>query len=433
LAVGASVEVGRGSEVGVRVDRRTLSRRHFRVRVDASAAWIHDLGSVNGTMLNGARLPAHVPVPLEIGAVIEAAGVFFILRNDEPPAAPPSLVASAAAPERPVVVAAPAMLRLHELVGVIARSTIPAILVGETGVGKEILSTAVHARSPRARNPLVRINCAALPDSLLESELFGFEKGAFTGAVCAKPGLIESAEGGSFLFDEIGEMPIGIQAKLLRVLESNLVTRLGGLRPRTVDVRFIAATSRDLHELVAAGRFRKDLYYRLDGITIRVPPLRERAEEIPGLARLFASEASSAMGRDALAISAEAISILCAHPWPGNVRQLKNVIDRAVALCTGPEIGVHHIALDPMPLAPDALARPPPAPALGGMRVDPDDDRRSILAALEQARGNQGQAAEILGVSRKTLMRWLDAHGLRRPRKGAGATARQLSRACGPR
>jgi DNA-binding NtrC family response regulator len=475
LADGVAVDVGRGAEVDVRVHGHTLSRRHFRVCVERCVASIYDLESLNGTRLNGVRLPAHVPASLEIGALIEAGGVFFMLRDDgrqadiSAPSADPNEKAGPACSKRadpnenagpacskradpnenagplsssarhlgaPVVVEAPAMLRLYELVGLVARSTMPVLLIGETGVGKEVLATAVHERSPRADKPLVRINCAALPAALLESELFGFERGAFTGATHAKPGLIESADGGSFLLDEIGEMPLGTQAKLLRVLESTQIVRLGALRPRSIDVRFIAATNRDLQKLLAAGQFRKDLYYRLTGITIPVPPLRERVEEIPKLAQLFAAAAASAMQRPPLAIAADAIALLRAHPWPGNVRQLKNVIARAVALCAGEEIVADHIRLDEAAVRPSSYPRWPRAPAApfpvparaaapasGTMRVDPEDDLRRILTALEEAGGNQGRAAQILGISRKTLMRWLDTYGVPRPRKGARTTA----------
>jgi transcriptional regulator with PAS, ATPase and Fis domain len=320
------------------------------------------------------------------------------------------------------------MVRLHDLVDMVARSTMPVLVLGETGVGKEILSLAVHRRSPRADKPLVRVNCAALPESLLESELFGFEMGAFTGATQSKPGLIESADGGSFLLDEIGEMPLTTQAKLLRVLESNQVTRLGSLKPRTIDVRFIAATNRQLTSLMASGEFRRDLFYRLNGITLPIPPLRERTEEIPGLVRRFIAMASETMRRRPPSVSTGAINLLREYPWPGNIRQLKNVVDRAIAVCVGEEITTAHIVLDDVPCIEFAVAAPSlpppdrPTPTRGMMRVDPEEDRRKILAALEQAGGNQGRAAEILGVSRRTLMKWLDDHGVPRPRKGPRST-----------
>jgi transcriptional regulator with GAF, ATPase, and Fis domain len=436
LARDASVIVGRGDDCGVQVDSSSLSRRHFRVHAGVEPS-IHDLGSINGTVLNGVRLAPNQPVPLEIGALVEAGGVFFMLRDDDPhditwtgPNRP-----SRRSPDASVVVEDPAMVRLHELVGMVARSTMPVLIVGETGVGKEIISAAVHERSARASKALVRINCAALPELLLESELFGFEKGAFTGATQTKPGLIESAHGGSFFLDEIGELPRSTQAKLLRVLESGEVLRLGGLKPRAIDVRFIAATNRPLQSLVASGDFRRDLYYRLNGITIPVPPLRDRFAEIPALARLFVAAGAKATARRHLGIAPEALARLVAYSWPGNVRQLRNVMERAVALCAGDIIREEHVVLDgdelasprhgpATPVPPSSVHAPPQAGGL--MRTDPETDRKRLVEALREASGNQGRAAEILGVSRRTLMKWLDAHGLPRPRKGGpgGTTTR---------
>jgi transcriptional regulator with PAS, ATPase and Fis domain len=324
----------------------------------------------------------------------------------------------------------PEMLRLYGLAESIARSTLPVLVVGETGVGKEILSTVLHTCSLRADKPLVRINGAAVPETLLESELFGFEKGAFTGAAQSKRGLIESADGGSFLFDEIGEMPLSIQAKLLRVLESGEVIRLGALRPSTIDVRFIAATNRDLPALVAAGAFRRDLYYRLNGFTLRIPPLRKRVPEIPSLARRFLSSYAKAMNREPMSLSPDAIELLRRHAWPGNVRELKNVIERAGTICHGSVVGVDSILLDAHfadTLQNDGDDEPRSSPVeapveieatKGLLRTCPEADRLAIERALEATGGNQSRAAKILGVSRRTMMKWLDRHGFKRPRKG---------------
>jgi transcriptional regulator with GAF, ATPase, and Fis domain len=429
LASGATTVVGRGLDCDVRISSPALSRRHFSV-LGGPAPVVRDLGSANGTALNGVRLPPNAAVPLERGALIEAGGLFFMLRDDRDPQVP-SPVRPSASPAS-VVIEDPAMARLHDLVAVVANSTMPVLVVGETGVGKEILATAVHRRSQRAARPLVRVNCAALPETLLESELFGYEKGAFTGATQPKRGLIEAADGGTFFLDEIGEMPLPTQAKLLRVLETGEVMRLGSLRPRPVDVRFVAATNAHLPALVAKGAFRRDLYYRINGITIPVPPLRERRAEIPSLARAFlAARAAERSGR-LPEISPEAMTRLLEHEWPGNVRQLKNVVDRAVAICAGHTILPEHVVLDstlssspggaagapePAPAAAPALPTHP-TPGGGLMRVDPNEDRAKLVEALERAGGNQGRAAEILGVSRRTLMKWMDDHRLPRPRKG---------------
>jgi transcriptional regulator with GAF, ATPase, and Fis domain len=452
-----TLTVGRTSACDVRIDHLALSRRHFSVR-EGRPPMVRDLSSANGTRVNGVKLRPNEATPVELGHLIEAGGVFFMLRDHDPRTefrAGTAWPASANVPRGgAVVVEDPAMVRLHRLVEMVARSTLPVLIVGETGVGKEIVSTAVHARSPRANRPLVRVNCAALPESLLESELFGFEKGAFTGASQAKRGLIDSADGGSFLLDEIGEMPLATQAKLLRVLESGEIMRLGALKPRTVDVRFIAATNRELPVLVAQGRFRRDLYYRLNGITIPIPPLRERPAEIAKLAQAFLATAAARAGRPAPALSAEAVALLERHTWPGNVRELKNVMERAATICTGGELGLDHVLIDPdlsdtpVPDAhpptrssppPTTLPSPvlpippmPPVPSTGPaptrgdvraeprgrlLRVDAETERRLIERALEEAGGNQVRAAQILGISRRTLINRLDLFGLKRPRK----------------
>jgi transcriptional regulator with PAS, ATPase and Fis domain len=260
------------------------------------------------------------------------------------------------------------------------------------------------------------VSCAAVPENLLEAELFGYERGAFTGADRPKPGLLEAADGGTFFLDEIGELPSSMQAKLLRVLERREVQRLGALAPKRVDVRFIAATHRDLSALAQQGRFRSDLLYRLNGITLVIPPLRERMFQLPELAHAFAATAAAAaeLGRAAPPISAEAIGMLERHAWPGNIRELKNTIERAVLLSEGGPIGAEHIELE------IGSAARPPSGALGrhALRQDyADFERERISAALDQAGGNQTEAAKRLGISRRTLMNRLDALGLPRPRK----------------
>jgi two-component system response regulator AtoC len=426
----STMTVGRSPECDVQLDHSALSRRHFSVH-EGRPARVTDLGSANGTRASGVQLPAHQPRPIELGHLIEAGGILFMLRDRNPLAdlaGPPRSAAqlSKEALLQAVVVEDPAMGRLHQLVDMVARSTMPVLVIGETGVGKEIVSTAVHARSLRAEQPLVRINCAALPETLLESELFGFERGAFTGASQSKRGLIESADGGSFLLDEIGEMPLTTQAKLLRVLESGEITRLGALRPRTVDVRFIAATNRHLPSLVSEGKFRRDLYYRLAGITIPIPPLRERRVEIARLAELFLASTNRLAQRPPATLSADALDILERHSWPGNVRELKNVVERAVTISWGGTIRPEHLLLDPVmhegaslrPSDPPPLGAPSVEPSRGRLlRMDAETERKLIVRALEEAAGNQGRAAEALGISRRTLLTRLDEHGVKRPRK----------------
>jgi DNA-binding NtrC family response regulator len=280
----------------------------------------------------------------------------------------------------------------------VARGTISVLILGETGVGKERMAEAIHRASPRAGAPFVCVNCAALSESLVESELFGHDRGAFTGATGSKPGLLEIADGGTVFLDEIGELPPGLQVKLLRVLEERKLLRVGAVRPRAIDVRFVSATNRDLRDEIAAGRFREDLFFRLGGATLRIPPLRERTDEIPALAR----ELAATIVADPPAISDAAFAALAAHSWPGNIRELRNTIERAILMCDGDAIEPADLELVP------ARGSDPAIPAR--------DERSRIVLALERSAGNQTQAARLLRVSRATLVRRLDEYKLPRPR-----------------
>ena len=320
------------------------------------------------------------------------------------------------------VIADPAMVQLYRLVDKVAAGSINVLVLGETGAGKELVAEAVHRRSPRAQRPLVRINCAALSESLLESELFGHERGAFTGAMEAKPGLLESASGGTVLLDEVGELPLSTQAKLLRVLEERAVRRVGSLKLRPIDARFVAATNRSLEAEVEAGRFRKDLYYRLAAVALVVPPLRERRAEIAPLATAFARTAARQLGRagSEVRISPAAMKRLEEYAWPGNIRELRNAVERAVLLAGGGPVDVEHLPLEKMSavwLAPPIQAQPPaPAAEEGGGGGEAAEKQR-IVEALQRCAGNQTQAARLLGISRRTLLYRLDAFGLPRPQK----------------
>ncbi|MBI3183628.1 MAG: sigma 54-interacting transcriptional regulator [Myxococcales bacterium] len=310
------------------------------------------------------------------------------------------------------IVADASMEQLYRLVDRVARGQINVLLLGETGVGKEVVAEQIHRRSPRAPKPFVRINCAALTESLLESELFGHEKGAFTGAQSVKAGLLESASGGTVLLDEVGEMPLPTQAKLLRVLEERAVRRVGGTRPVPIDVRFLAATNRDLEAASEKGQFRRDLYFRLNGISVPIPPLRERSGEIEPLARSYVRRFCEQLGRQPLALSAAAVSQLGRYAWPGNVRELRNVIERAVLLCAGEEIGSEHLPQDKLATS---LSFEAPAEPLPEGRTEAE--RQRILDALARSAGNQTQAAKLLGIARRTLINRLEEFGIVRPRK----------------
>jgi transcriptional regulator with PAS, ATPase and Fis domain len=281
----------------------------------------------------------------------------------------------------------------------------------------------VHQLSRRAAEPLLRLNCGGFSETLLESELFGHEKGAFTGALQAKPGLLESADGGTVFLDEIGELPPALQVKLLRVLEDREVMRVGALRPRQIDVRFVAATNRNLEDEVARGSFREDLFYRINGISIVIPPLRERVGEIRPLAIQFAAQVAREAGVPAAELSEEAVSLLEAYAWPGNIRELRNVIERAVLLSTDGAIGIEHLPTEKMRAGAVAPERELSAPAqvAGGAAPLRDEvvelERRRILDALDACAGNQTRAARMLGISRNTLAARLGQFGVARPRK----------------
>ncbi|HVZ74776.1 MAG TPA: sigma 54-interacting transcriptional regulator [Polyangia bacterium] len=318
------------------------------------------------------------------------------------------------------------MERVYMLAERAAAGTINVLIVGETGVGKEVLAERVHRMSQRTDKPFVCLNCASLSENLLESELFGHERGAFTGASEAKPGLLETAPGGTVFLDEIGEMPMLLQAKVLRVLETRLVTRVGGLKPKPIDVRFVAATNRNLEEEVAAGRFRRDLYFRLNGMTLHIPPLRARRSEIVPLANIFLEQYAAPLGHPAPMLSQEARDMLESYVWPGNVRELRNMMERAVLLCMGPEILPEHLMLDTMSASsppPElsstwgAAARAPLPGAVDDVGEGDEAEKERILRVLAECGGNQSRAAKVLGIARSTLVLRLNSYQVPRPRK----------------
>jgi two-component system, NtrC family, response regulator AtoC len=308
----------------------------------------------------------------------------------------------------------PAMRRVYALVDRIADSNMTVLILGETGVGKELVTEAIHAKSSRRDQPLVKLNCAALPETLLESELFGYERGAFTGADKRKVGFFEAANGGTLFLDEIGDMPLSLQSKLLRVLERKVITRVGGTVEVPTDARVIAATHRDLDADVREGRFRQDLMYRIGGFTIAVPPLRDRPHEILPLAEHFARVAAAEQGRPAPSFGADARDALIAYGWPGNVRELRNAVERAIVLC-GDEIQLADL---PERLR-DAGNRVRPV----AIATSPNDvrgqlaevERAAIVAALDAEGQNQTRAARKLGLSRRALIYKMEKYGLKEP------------------
>jgi len=443
-----SVTIGRGEGNTVRIDDPSVSRHHAALHVDKLE--IEDLGGANGTI---------VRPKVETGGgddTVDTVNVVQLVRRRADLAVGDCLLfgtASAVVRHRPIVEISdllpqnpddagtaagivlrdPAMRALYGQAARAARTNISVLLLGETGVGKEVLARAIHAHSPRSNGPFLGINCAAIAESLLESELFGSEKGAFTGAIAARAGLFEAGNGGTVFLDEIGDLPLATQAKLLRILEERAVTRVGSTRPRPIDVRFVAATNRDIEADSQVGRFRQDLYFRLAGITLTIPPLRDRPREISLFVEEFVKGACGQVDRAApLVVSPEAFNCLAAHAWPGNVRELRNVIERATVLCMGDRILPEHLppsVLSPIrpstplavaPFAPTTPSRTPQEPQPGTPELQDEIkslERTRIVEALDRCHGNQSQAAAILGISRRTLVSRLTAFGLPRPRK----------------
>ncbi len=299
-----------------------------------------------------------------------------------------------------------AMRSVFELIEAVADTSVTVLVLGESGTGKELVARAIHRRSPRASGPFVVVNCGGLPETLIESELFGHERGAFTGAVARHKGRFEQAEGGTLFLDEIGEVSPKTQVDLLRVIDTRRFGRLGGTEELTADVRIVAATNRDPAAEVKAGRFREDLYYRLNVVNIRIPPLRERREDVPLLAQHFLEHYARQMGRPAKQFGAEASALLLAHDWPGNVRELANAIERAVAVGRSEIIPAADLPIEPT------------APQQAGIgRSLQDVERRHIEAILGDTEWNITHAATVLGIDRVTLYNKIKRYGLQRPER----------------
>ncbi|MDR1617758.1 MAG: sigma-54 dependent transcriptional regulator [Treponema sp.] len=315
----------------------------------------------------------------------------------------------------------PVMRRLSDQMDRIAGAGAAVLITGESGTGKEVAAREIHARGPAAAEPFVAVNIGGIHEGLMESELFGHEKGSFTGAAARKLGLFELAGRGCLFLDEIGEMPMPLQVKLLRVLQDRLIRRLGGTAGIPVNARIISATNQDLERLVREGRFREDLYFRLNVLRIAMPPLRERPADLPPLAEQILEKkiAAAAGGRKKARLSPGALEKLAAYPFPGNIRELENILERALIYCEGPLIGAEDIELHGQPAA------LPPAPAgtdhgqnpSGVLPTLDDVEREAITAALARSGGNRTRAAEMLGVSRKTILNKIKAYGIRQEKE----------------
>jgi two-component system, NtrC family, response regulator AtoC len=298
------------------------------------------------------------------------------------------------------------MLEVYKLVARVAPTTATVLVVGESGTGKELVARAIHSHSSRATTAFVPVNCTALSESLLESELFGHARGAFTGAIATKRGLFEMADGGTLFLDEIGDMGPKMQAQLLRTLQDGEVRPVGSSESIKVDVRLVCATNRDLEAEVKAGRFREDLYFRINVVTVKLPPLRERAGDIPILVSHFLAKVARREGRSEASISGEALDLLVRYPWPGNVRELENAIDRAVAVAKG-----NVILPSDLPADVSGGSAPAPAGIIDDRPTLSELERRYIALVLAECGGNKKKAAERLGIDRRTLYRALERSG----------------------
>ena len=397
-----SFTVGKDSGNDLVLDDKFTSGRHLKVARRDGYFLVADQGSTNGTWLGNARIhEAEVPL-------------FSTIRVGE---AQLTIEPSGSGERREaycgIIGDDPSVKQLAELIEKVAPSSAAVAIFGESGTGKELVAKAVHTRSTRKDRAFIPVNCAAISKELIESELFGHEKGAFTGAMTANTGAFEEADGGTLFLDEIGELPLELQAKLLRALESGEIKRVGAPRPLQVDVRIVAATNRDLLQSVKRGEFREDLYYRLCVIPLHLAPLRSRRGDIPAIAEHFV-KAFAPKGQD-VRFTAEALHALCDHPWPGNIRELRNAVHRALLLRRGPFIDAGDLSFDVARASPSAE---PPAPVEAGAEGQPLEarlqvvEKQLILATLRKHDGNREKAARELGLSRSSLFKRLKDWGI---------------------
>jgi DNA-binding NtrC family response regulator len=448
VVLGERTTIGRADDSDIVVRHQTVSRQHALIRGQEDGTFLAiDLGSANGTYLNDR--PLVVPTRLRGGDVLRIGAMTFEFRLDEAPEDEPGesvggeTIGDAEPPQGVAVFGTgPAMARVFRQMEQAAASPIPVLIEGETGTGKELVARGIHQLSGRAAGPFLAVNCAALPETLLESELFGHRRGAFTGATQDRRGLFETAKGGTIFLDEVGEMPPAMQPKMLRVLEEGEVTPVGDTRPQKVDVRVISATNRDLLAEVDRGSFRNDLYYRLSAFPISLPALRERREDIPLLAKRFLALAAQRNGKRVRGIDPAALALLTHFDWPGNVRELRNEIQRAVAVVEdGHSISCGQLSAklsrgtpgtdpgadltfrvpdadvgsgaggDATTSAAAAAAAGVPAGGLRGARAE--FEARYIGDVLQKLGGNVSRASRVLGLSRVALLKKLKDYGLR--------------------
>ena len=418
LPPAGQISFGRATDCDVPIDHASVSRRHALLHVGAVIA-IEDLGSSNGTRVAGQRIAPRVPMAVAPGDLVEIGGAMMLLEHpgaaaetQRPLAGQVGVHAAAAAG---AIIQHESMLRVFRLLELVAPSHLSVIVLGETGVGKELAAQAVHQRSARAQRPFVRLNCAALPEALLESELFGHERGAFTGAMADREGAFERADGGTLFLDELGELPLELQPKLLRALGEQEVRRVGGKRTLRVDVRVVAATNRDLRRLVNSGHFRADLYYRLAVIQVRMPPLRDRLEDLPAVVRHLLDHIAADRGLEVhIEPDADLLAPLARHTWPGNIRELRNYLEQLVILNVRPSLGPDGVESTRAPRAASSFEDLEKLP----LRTAKSElcerfERHYVQRLLEQTQGNVAEAARRAGVDRGTLFRTIRRHGLK--------------------
>jgi two-component system response regulator AtoC len=411
LASQGTITIGRASKCDVVIDSGSVSRHHANLILGTLDVALEDVGSSNGTFVDGAKLANNRPAKITVGVPFLVGAVTL-------------MVQTRSGSRRESATKASQLAALEQSAARIAIGKLAVIVVGENGVGKERFAERIHEMSPRRAAPFVRVNCTAISEPLLEAEMFGVEQHN-------KPGLLELADGGTAFLNDVDQLPQSLQQKLLRVLEDASIRRTGGTRARPIDVRYISSTAKDLSAEVEAGRFRRDLYFRLAGASFTIPPLRDRKDEVIPLAEQFVASAAGPIGRT-FVFTEEAKQWLTSHEWPGNIRELRNACERAVLLATGAMIEQHHLSIDdPSRRAAGQRFRssptiPPPPGIMAPSAADMPSqvratvaelEKQRILEALERCAGNQTRAAEMLGISRRTLINRLDEYGIARPRK----------------
>jgi DNA-binding NtrC family response regulator len=421
------VVIGRDDEAAIRLDAKGIAQRHARISVVGGEMRVRRLQGLE-TLVNGR--PIGEEMALATGDILAIGDVELVVHAKRRPQGPiePEALETFEVGDRRVHVLDLAMRRLFNLVRTrLANAEMPVIIEGETGTGKDLVASALHAYSPRRGGPFVSVNCAALPDQLLESELFGHERGAFSGATSPKEGLVEAADHGVLFLDEVGELPMAAQAKMLRVIESKRVRRIGEIEERPVDIRIIAATNRILEDEVEEGRFRRDLYFRLQGAQIWIPPLRDRLHELPPLAQQLVADACRRQGVPQIEISTAAMAHLTGYAWPGNVRELLNLAAFAAAVVEGNVLEPRHVEAwllranrkmrpPSSPRNPILDPGPPPAPTSPTFRPIAQEieelERRRILEALEASGQNRKKAAQLIGMPLRTFATKLKLYGI---------------------